>query len=67
MRLCAVLTAAGLLAGTGAAPASPVDRSTDQVRAERARPAGYSQPFSRAIRTASARLRAASFWIAVER
>lgn len=27
----------------------------------------YSQPFSRAIRTASARLRAASFWIAMER
>lgn len=27
----------------------------------------YSQPFSRAIRTASARLRTASFWIAVER
>ena len=28
---------------------------------------GYSQPFSRAIRTASARLRTASFWMAVER
>lgn len=33
-----------------------------------ARPStGQSQPFSCAIRTASARLRAASFWIAVER
>ncbi|MGW2181214.1 immunity 49 family protein [Streptomyces sp. NPDC001732] len=27
----------------------------------------YSQPFSRAMRTASARLRAASFWMAMER
>lgn len=27
----------------------------------------HSQPFSRAIRTASARLRTASFWIAIER
>jgi hypothetical protein len=29
--------------------------------------ARYSQPFSRAMRTASARLRAPVFWIAVER
>ena len=32
-----------------------------------ATPKSHSQPFSLAIRTASARLRAASFWIAVER
>lgn len=38
---------------------------TDEVPGRLLEP--HNQPFSRAMRTASARLRTASFWIAIER
>lgn len=54
------------------APFEPRPTSADPLgSASAADPAnvrpGYSQPLSRAMRTASARLRAAVFWMAVER
>lgn len=49
-------------AGPGRATTGIVVNSNDTLRARR-----YSQPFSRAMRTASALLRAAIFWIAMER